>query len=159
MVQQNEVTVCHYKKAFGQANLKVTGDKLVVVFDIDDTICKEIDRKDIEKIKLLNLEALIAHWEGEHGIYHYLCLPYLDVLFHYLISHDVRIVFFSAGIDDRNITILEQILSQSLGEDTYQKLKTTGQFEIFSAHHLTQNYNAILGEGRNIKDLEKIIKK
>ena len=159
MVQQNEVSVCKYKKDFGQVNLKVTSGKLVVVFDIDDTICKDIDRKDIEKIKLLNPEAHIAHWKGEHGIYHYLCLPYLDVLFHYLINHDVRIVFFSAGIDDRNITILEQILSQSLGKDTYQKLKTTGQFEIFSAHHLTQNYNAILGEGRNIKDLEKIIKK
>ena len=42
MVQQNEVTVCKYKKDFGQVNLKVTSGKLVVVFDIDDTIWSTI---------------------------------------------------------------------------------------------------------------------
>jgi hypothetical protein len=129
--------------------------KPVIVFDIDDTICTDIPSGTdvVENAKLLNPGTQSGSWSR----YTYLCLPYLDSLFNYLIDHKARIVFFSAGIKERNVALLEQILPQYLGEERYELLKAQGQFQIFSEDDLTPSNGENLGEGRHIKDLNKVI--
>ena len=127
--------------------------KYVVVFDIDDTICTNTD---MEIKQMQNSKYPIGVWQGEYKWenYKYICLPYLKELFDYLISYNIRIVFFSAGYEDRNIVLLEQILPQILGKIRYEELKKSGQFEIFSDCHTIQPDDRKEGEGRLVKDLE-----
>jgi hypothetical protein len=135
----------------------------VIVFDIDDTICKrffspyygsnEKSAETVKKVKLSNPEAPSGMWDDDH----YLCLPYLDSLFNYLIDHKARIVFFSAGIEERNIALLEQVMPQYLGKESYETLKAQGQFKIFSRGDLTETSYENPGEGRYFKDLNKVI--
>lgn len=86
-------------------------------------------------------------------------IPYLDVLFEYLINKNNRIVFFSAGPENRNISVIERLLVSLFGENNYQILKQQGQFEVFSSQHLRE---AIYEKGEiynnHIKDLKIVLK-
>lgn len=133
----------------------------VIVFDVDDTICKPLssyvyteDR--IKEAKRLNPETITGAWWQ----YHYLCLPYLGLLFNYLIDHKARIVFFSDELKEGTVALLEQIMPQYLGEERYKLLKAKGQFKIFSEKDSTPiSYIDQYEERRTkyIKDLNKVI--
>jgi hypothetical protein len=145
------------------------GTNPVIVFDIDSTLCEELLssvyntealKKFVEKAKLINPDSpigFVKHYDADYYCI-YQCLPYLDSLFSYLIDHKAMIVFFSAGIEERNVVLLDQILSQSLGEDSYLRLKLQGQFEIFSRNNLTVSRYRYKGEGEYTKDLNKIMR-
>jgi hypothetical protein len=119
--------------------------KFVIVFDIDGIICrpqsKQLDEDIFQDQKYFHMSnpecpaaITIQNLELQY-IYYF--PPYLDVLFRYLINSNCRIVFFSAANEARNTLLLTKLLTNIMGSADYQQLKSSGQFNIFSSHHLT----------------------
>ena len=133
--------------------------KYVVVFDIDDALCTILSPRQVEKAKAINTECPIIDWEHTPSdVYTHIFVPYLEILFEYLINNGARIVFFSSAVEERNNTVLPQLLKNILGEERYEALKAQGQFEILSRQHLRPG-NSDLGEqGNSVKDLTKVVK-
>ena len=119
--------------------------KFVIVFDIDGVLCTQSESEfdfqcmadTVINFKDLHPECPTPATFGyiSTTYYHYFP-PYLDLLFNYLINNNCRIVFFSAASEERNILILEKLLSELFSEDKYSQFKATGQFKIFSSNHL-----------------------
>ncbi|XP_065218266.1 uncharacterized protein LOC135844087 [Planococcus citri] len=125
----------------------------VVVFDIDCTLCKpQVILDQLENAKKYHPECPIFFWNNVSHVF----LPYLQVLFDYLIEHDVRIVFFSFGDKERNVLVISQLLTSFWGEVKYEALKTKGQFDIFSMEDTREGIHE--SEYEFVKDLKVVLK-
>lgn len=119
--------------------------KFVIVFDLDGIICRpqakqlhEDTQIDQTCFNLANPEcpvSLLIPSNTSQYIYYF--PPYLDVLFRYLINSNCRIIFFSAANEARNTLLVTKLLTNIMGYIDYPQLKYSGQFNIFSNHHLT----------------------
>ena len=150
--------------------IKKKQKKFLVVFDIDGVVCKPLESYpilpgyqcliyNVNNFKLQHSECPnpITFIE-KNKIHYYYFPPYLEVLFNYLIKSNCRIAFFSAAAEDRNIIILEKLLSETLGKEYYQQLKTSGQFDVFSSHHLRKGQESLREFHYAVKDLSIILK-
>jgi hypothetical protein len=122
--------------------------KFVIVFDIDGVICKppvdsEIILDDLEYIDQFQQLHPECHapmeFNYKEDFYLHFFPPYLDILFKFLINHNCRIAFFSAGMEERNLQLIEHLLTNILDENQYYELKNSGQFVVFSKNSLTQD--------------------
>ena len=131
------------------------------MFDIDGLLCwqRDVEMLDCNSLTIEHPECKLILHPVVDGIYIHCFIPYVDVLFEYLINSNNRIAFFSAGMASRNIPVIETLLVDLFGRKQYKYLKEEGQFEIFSSHHLR---NAIPENGevyvKNIKDLNIVLK-
>ena len=132
--------------------------KSIVVFDIDDAICMIGNSYELEAIKAANPECPIVMYKCEKSEqYPHLFVPYLQVLFEYLIKNGARVVFFSSAVEHRNISVIPQLLVNILGEERYALLKSQGQFAIFSKQHVRPGKPWHSREGNYVKDLKTVI--
>jgi hypothetical protein len=133
--------------------------KNVVVFDIDGAICHIIKNSMLlEEGKHDDCLSITDFMDKKHA--HYVFKPYIHVLLHYLTERDVRVVFFSHGIEERNILILDDLLSTCYGIEGYFRLRAKGQFKIFSRNHTssktrshTKNLSQVLLNGETLEDV------
>ena len=126
----------------------------VVVFDIDNTLCKNIvSRENVEFASEYHPECPIIEWNG----YSHLFLPHLQILFHYLLDKGGRIVFFSSAVEERNVSVIPELLTSFWGDEKYRALKSKGQFDIFSKAH-TRNGIENTKEGNYVKDLRVVLR-
>ncbi|XP_065218638.1 uncharacterized protein LOC135844387 isoform X10 [Planococcus citri] len=137
----------------------------VVVFDIDDTLCKsdlwdevkeeEIVRKNFPECPIINWNQRL--FNGSIYRTPHVFLPHLKILFDYLLEQGVRIVFFSGGAKQRNLAVIPELLTYFWGSEKFEALKAEGQFDIFSKDHLREGRTAP-GEGNYVKDLKVVIR-
>jgi hypothetical protein len=133
--------------------------KTVVVFDIDDTLCTIAWSEDLKAAKAINTECPIINWKDKRAEVHpHVFVPYLGVLFEYLVKNGVRVVFFSSAVEERNNTVIPKLLKKVLGKERYESLHEQGQFEIFSRQHLREGDSDFGEYGNDVKDLAKVIK-
>ena len=149
---------------------KTPKKKFLVVFDIDGVVCKPVESLPIlpgYKFLMYNLKNFqLQHPECPNPVtfieqkktYYYYFPPYLEILFNYLIKANCRIAFFSAAHEERNIIILDKLLSNIFGKESYQQLKTAGQFDVFSSHHLRKGNESLNELHYAVKDLSIILK-
>jgi len=92
------------------------------------------------------------------GRYVHIFLPFLQILFEYLLKHGVRIAFFSSGHKERNLSVLSELLQFFWGIEKYEELKSKAQFAIHSTKDDMQERIRAMFEGENtVKDLRKVI--
>lgn len=144
----------------------------VVVFDIDNALCIRASCEDLPHIREEHPECPIImfrhkdKWSEEYTTYPHIFIPYLQILFEYLIKQGVRIVFFSSGDKQRNIPVITELLTSFWGTEKYEALKSKGQFDIFSIEHTREGlyrenvyYTYKKGtEGTNVKDLKVVVR-
>jgi hypothetical protein len=142
----------------------------VVVFDIDETLCfghhvmgrnKSTDAVQAE-YNHRNPECAILSFKYDDSSSWYVFRPYLYILLDYLLKKEVRMAFFSAGIEERNIPLISQLLSQTMGEKEYESLISKGQFRVFSRHHMRkvrphESGVQVYSTGTYVKDLTPIM--
>jgi hypothetical protein len=122
----------------------VSVPKRVVVFDIDDTLCNLYNNLNCSKFSFVVSGCPAS----------YFAFPHLDSLTNYLLSKNVRIAIFSAGVEYRNLPLCESLFTSIYGANKYQNLKTEGQFEVFSRHHHQKLGNEMISD----KDLRIVLK-
>lgn len=133
--------------------------KYVVVFDVDATLCSVADSK--EKLKYAkehHPESPIIDWDCKSFNFHHVFIPYLQVLFDYLLEKGVRIVFFSSAVKERDLLVIPNLLVTFYGREKYEALKSEGQFAIFSREFLRLRNKTTDEEGVYIKDLSLVIR-
>ena len=144
---------------------ETTNQKFVIVFDIDGVICKPSESEfsfqyivdNITDFQTMHPECPPpATFSYQDTTYYHYFPPYLEILFNYLINNNCRIVFFSAAAEDRNIIILEKLLLELFSTEKYRQLKATGQFDIFSSHHLRPGIPSVDLNGA-VKDLAIVL--
>lgn len=124
----------------------------IVVFDIDNTLCQSNARRiDESFIRENHPECPIIHYEE----YVHIFLPYLQILFDYLIGQGARVVFFSSAPEERNTSVIPELLVSFWGSQKYEALKSVGQFDIFSKKDMRKGKER--GEGNYVKDLKVVI--
>ena len=150
--------------------------KFVIVFDLDGVICKPpmsgfpsglcslmTQSAEIDQFPQLHPECpLPILFKSRVEEYYHFFPPYLDVLIKYLIENGSRIVFFSAGNEDRNKFLVDALLSTILGRQYYQQLKEKGQFSVFSSNNLRRSYHLHetgvgMIHGHYVKDLAQVL--
>ncbi|KAL6954111.1 hypothetical protein U1Q18_049577 [Sarracenia purpurea var. burkii] len=142
--------------------------KRVAVFDFDDTLCKDIHDWEIDGINQVDFvrknhpecPTFEATFKAAFDVYdqhHYVCLPYLRILFEYLFDRGVRIVFFSSAERYQNVVRIPLLLARLLGNQTYESLKSKGQFDIFSREEERLG-NRSTPEGNYVKDLRVVVR-
>ncbi len=123
----------------------------VVVFDLDGTLCS---RNTVRYLKLAEELAnqfkkfnrcseCITYQTFDRKYSNYFFLPYLDVLFNFLIENNFKIVFFSAGGIDRNRVVISTLLKNIFSEFKYAELKKVGHFLIYSYDDISARYKKI----------------
>lgn len=133
--------------------------KYVIVFDIDVVLAHQ-DLRDDEEMDLarsLHPDSPVTTFEHDRSKVMGFWLPYMDVLFDYLMKFDSRIVIFSSSIEERNVSIINQALTQVYGEDKYRDLLEKGQFKILSKQHLRPGDRERKEFGNFIKDLTIVV--
>ncbi|XP_065218635.1 uncharacterized protein LOC135844387 isoform X7 [Planococcus citri] len=135
----------------------------VVVFDIDGTLCyarhmgekEEIIRKSFPECPIIDWNERL--FDGSIYRTPHVFLPHLKILFDYLLEQGVRIVFFSSGPKERNLTVIPELLTSFWGCEKFKALKAEGQFDIFSEEHTRER--AFPDEtGGYVKDLKVVIR-
>lgn len=130
--------------------------KFVVVFDIDDTLCAKADSQEQLTYARQN-QPESSFIFGVPNSVCYVCVPYLQVLFEYLLEKNVRLVFFSAGSMERNVLLITRLLLSFWDRETFIALRLDGQFDILSREDT--HYDGPVGEdAQRKKDLQKVIK-
>jgi hypothetical protein len=134
-----------------------------VVFDIDECLCcrGEDSVKDLKRMKKQLPECPIIHFTHDScGKIHYIFLPYLQILFDYLLEQGARIVFFSGGSEERNVAVIPALLTSFWGDQKYKTLKSKGQFDIFSKEDLHnhcredhKDLNVVIRDGESLSDV------
>ncbi|XP_065217541.1 uncharacterized protein LOC135843534 [Planococcus citri] len=140
----------------------------VVAFDIDDTLCTRPDyfRDELEQLNIVRKNhpecPIICFTDTScvlNTTYTYVFLPYLHILFDYLLKEDVRIVFFSAADKRRNLQVIAELLTSFWGTVKFETLKAKGQFDILSLENMREgNKSFRSGEGNYVKDLKAVIR-
>ena len=129
----------------------------VFVFDIDGVLCTNIMNPTEQDYKFSeqnpHMPRIVFKYDGDNYLHCF--LPYLDVLFKYLVTRG-RVVFFSSAAEERNVFLVKELLCMLLGKHHYDQLKKQGQFVIYSHQHLKYG-NRKTGEGIQIKDLQQIL--
>ena len=134
------------------------------MFDVDETICKAFEKLERRPPKRSWPECQRILWiHKESGDrYVHIFLPYLQILFEYLLEHGVRIAFFSAGHKERNLSVLPKLLQSFWGVEKYEDLKSKAQFAIYCKDDMRwgnrQGNQAMREWGDYVKDLRKIIR-
>lgn len=132
------------------------------VLDIDDTLASGFDEKSFESYKFLKWfkeRNLVIHAIKPH-ILHPGVIEFIQYLFQ---IPNVRISFFSSGIEERNIPFVRELLTRSLGADRYEKVKDS--VSIFSKNDLIprppedegKQFGLLFGNMK--KDLNKTLKR
>ncbi|XP_065218632.1 uncharacterized protein LOC135844387 isoform X4 [Planococcus citri] len=135
----------------------------IVVFDIDNTLCYSLYLSGGEEkiIQMSFPECPIIDWnrrlyDDSFLRYPHVFLPHLKILFEYLLEQGVRIVFFSSGPKERNLTVIPELLTSFWGCEKFEALKAEGQFDIFSEEHRREGTSP--DEGNYVKDLKVVIR-
>ncbi|MBI4645027.1 MAG: hypothetical protein HY738_00140 [Bacteroidia bacterium] len=103
------------------------------VFDIDGAVAivadyeKEKVEKDVKK--KLGIKYFKKHCLVGYGYPHYI-FPGYYALFKWLHSKGGKIIFFSSGIEERNIDIVDKIMKMSFGDSVSEV-----EYKVFSRHH------------------------
>ncbi|XP_065218528.1 uncharacterized protein LOC135844298 isoform X1 [Planococcus citri] len=138
----------------------------VVVFDIDNTLCYSwlsSEEREEKTIRKSLSECPIIVWnqhyskDGSIDRYPHVFLPHLKILFDYLLEQGVRIVFFSSGPKERNLTVIPELLMSFWGSEKFEALKAKGQFDIFSKDHMRKGRTAPGEQGNYVKDLKVVV--
>ena len=151
---------------FATSNFTTSVNKSnIVVFDIDETLCfgihassSDTSAGDIE-YSYRNPECEIVQMRYPDTNSWYVFRPHFDVLLKYLLKHNTRLAFFSAGIESRNVPLIEDILKRSLSPETYHKHLAEGQFKVLSRHHMRriipgkEKGVTVFSDGDLVKDL------
>ena len=133
--------------------------KATIVFDIDDTLCvqfaKGYDYRSDEKRQAALKQAQALFPEGFIGIfkeqntgatYPHFFFPHFGEVFIWILEQGWGVDFFSAGVKERNEALIPQFLQHILkplvtdSKKFYQTALDTGQFRIFSRHHMVPGY-------------------
>lgn len=132
----------------------------VIVFDIDGALAHQdtMDEKEREEVKKEHPDSPMAVFRYKNQEVTSFWLPYMDVLFDYLINVNARVVIFSSSIEERNVAVIDQVLTQVYGEAKYRDLKQQGQFEILSKQHLRPGDREKGEYGNFIKDFTVVVK-
>ena len=119
------------------------------MFDIDDTICYMEDSRSGMRRELVPGEQ-IFQMRLKGDVYFAFCVPHLKELFKYLfLQDDMRIVFFSSAVRDRNECLVEQFFIGYYGEDKYVEMKQMGLIEVYSREDLIDGSEP--GEGNRLR--------
>lgn len=95
----NEVVIVNESERF-----EPTARKYVVVFAIDGTLCAKADNElKWNYAKRYQPESPIITWKPDSE--YYVFLPYLQVLFDYLLEKGARVVFFSDEVKDIDVAM------------------------------------------------------
>lgn len=131
--------------------------KYVAVFDIDNTLCSvAYSEKDLEFAKKSQPDCPVIIWKHKSGNYPHVFIPYLRVLFDYLLEKGVRIAFFCTAVEERNPAVIPTLLTSFWGRKKFEALKAKGQFAMFSRDDLRPSHEG--EEGMNKKDLKIVIR-
>jgi len=132
--------------------------KFIVVFDIFGVISVKntSNEKGYDEIpwKKFDVECPRIPWRGDFIV----CLPYLQILFEYLLEQGARIVFLSAGIKERNVAVISGLLTSFWGCEKYEGMKSKGQFYIFSKEDMREGNRSANEVSDWVKDLRKVIR-
>jgi hypothetical protein len=74
------------------------------------------------------------------------------------LEQGVRIVFFSGGSEERNVSIISALLTSFWVDQKYEALKSEGQFDIFSKEDLRDSIRSLEKRGSCKKDLNVVIR-
>lgn len=122
-----------------------------VVFDIDGTIGQELEERDLENCPpgWYFPSSTIVYWKDVEAnkSHPYFFDPFMPYVLGNLLENDIKIVFFSAGVRERNEPLIHTYFTQMLGEKVYRILKNAGQFSVFSKNDMV---------GQCLKNLENI---
>ena len=141
----------------------------VVVFDIDGTLCKsrlnetgeyESGKNDNPECPLINYMPEPTELKYEMGAmnWRHLFLPYLHILFDYLLEQGVRLVFFSSCDNERrNEFLISELLKVFWGNWKYESLKSRGQFEVFSMGDI-ERANRQFTDEHGCKNLQIVVR-
>ncbi|XP_065206919.1 uncharacterized protein LOC135836185 [Planococcus citri] len=161
------VDVDDVKHGLSKADASPSSRSRVVVFDIDDTLCKSdfIGIRAGEKALKIAIKnhpecpfIFSDEWEDRSFMRKlHVFLPYLQIVFDYLLQQGVRIVFFSCSMKKRNVSVIPELLISFWGREKFEALKAKGQFEIFSAEHV-RPCTTFQDEGTCVKDLKVVIR-
>ena len=134
-----------------------------MVFDIDDTMCFTFPYYQREEVLLrlphCTVKRIEYDYERTLKIKHYAFLPHFEIVLKYLLSQDCYVDFFSLGISERNIPLIETYLADNtvLGKSMYNQMKRAGQFRVFSRHNSfdgqTKNLMQLRRPGQTINDI------
>ncbi len=130
----------------------------VVVFDLDDTLCQTWRESEVSESKLDMRSCGESCYVNRR---HYI-IPHMKVLFDYLLSKNVRLVFYSASVESRNLPLVTDLMTYYYGQDKFLHLKYEGQFEIFSRTQSVKpgetSRNWVYPHGTQLKDLKVVLK-
>ena len=100
-----------------------------MAFDIDGTLCHHVSNaKKFEEAISKNTDC--ATITDSYGSL-YVFKPHVELLFRYLLAEGARITFFSIGVKNRNVYLMDQLLIRFYGQDRYDELVREGQFKVF----------------------------
>lgn len=121
----------------------LTLDKMLIVFDIDDTLQSPVQRGHEEQpesyLRLVKekFPEQIISYEYKKVIYDQILSPGVLETFQYLLGSGCHIALFSASeIEDRNQRFKTELLKRALSGEDFEKYKD--QVLVFSEKHLTR---------------------
>ena len=129
---------------FGESITIPQAIKPIIVFDIDETLAflyNPAQHGTLEHHPECPKINISFDNNNEQRHEHYICAPYLRELFQYLDQKGARIVFFSAGLESRNVSLVDTLMRYIFqdNETAYPNLYFKGHFKVYSRHHLINN--------------------
>lgn len=114
----------------------LTASVRYVVFDIDESICwrSKLEKSEMIRSKCPECKQIVQPVLGDD--YLHVFALHIEHVFIYLLRKGVRVAFFSAGVAERNESLIERYFIDLLGLKRYQKYLREGQFRVFSRQHL-----------------------
>lgn len=131
-----------------------------VVFDIDSVLVGSDKAKPQTLLYLMRKGKAIRVGDETYYVY-----PGIIALLRKVMSYpSVNVSFFSAGVEERNVELIKQLLTLCLGEDRYNSEKD--KFKIRSRHHRSPTDSADAGNNYihyglssndSVKDLLQVV--
>lgn len=145
-----------FKERYQQ--FKATPDQIHIVLDLDDTLATNTEEETINRSEMkwfidnkLIIQALAPH------IIHPGAIELIQFLFS---IPNIRVSFFSRGIEERNILLVNAILARALGVEGFTKVKDS--ITVFSRYDLSAGFrnpmkiSDCLRAGNQLKNLARI---